>query len=181
MKMEPFFYTLTPTAFGKIGIIWRQTRPQVLQIRLNRSQQGVEDFIRQIYPDSTRHVSPETARLGGLIQCFLEGDAVVFDMDMLAMETCTAFQRQVLLANAEIDRGSAGTYGGIAKRIGAAGGSRAVGHALAKNPFPIVIPCHRVVRTNGDIGEYQGGSDMKRALLALEGVAFTDTGKVVIR
>jgi O-6-methylguanine DNA methyltransferase len=91
---------------------------------------------------------------------------------------CGAFQRKVLLAEYRIPRGWVSTYGKIAKHVGVAGGSRAVGRALAENPFPIIVPCHRAVRVNGEIGGYQGGSDMKRALLEMEGVEFTEKGRV---
>jgi len=58
--------------------------------------------------------------------------------------------------------------------LGTPGAGRAVGNALARNPFPLVIPCHRAVRSDGALGGYQGGVQMKRKLLALEGVAFRD-------
>jgi len=64
--------------------------------------------------------------------------------------------------------------------LGVAGGGRAVGRALAENPFPILIPCHRAVRADGAIGGYQGGSAMKRALLEMEGVEFTAAGKAAL-
>ncbi|MCK7468651.1 MAG: MGMT family protein [Desulfosudis oleivorans] len=57
---------------------------------------------------------------------------------------------------------------------------RAVGQALATNPFPIIVPCHRAVRSSGELGGYQGGPAMKRALLEREGVAFDAAGRVVV-
>ncbi|HQO79253.1 MAG TPA: MGMT family protein, partial [Thermodesulfobacteriota bacterium] len=65
--------------------------------------------------------------------------------------------------------------------IGIAGSSRAVGTALAKNPFPIIIPCHRAVRANGALGGYQGGIGMKRALLEMEGVEFAGDKVLMLR
>jgi len=100
---------------------------------------------------------------------------------MVALEVCGEFQRRVLLAEYGIPRGWVSTYGRIAKHIGVAGGSRAVGRALAENPFPIIIPCHRAVRSDGEIGGYQGGSGMKRALLAMEGVEFTGSGMALMQ
>jgi len=58
-------------------------------------------------------------------------------------------------------------------------GARVVGNALARNPFPIIIPCHRAIKTNGELGGFQGGLDMKRALLELEGIEVSDKGKVI--
>ena len=81
------------------------------------------------------------------------------------------------MAEYRIPRGRISTYGRIAKHIGAPGAARAVGTALATNPFPIVIPCHRALRADGGVGGYQGGAKMKRSLLEMEGIAFDDSGK----
>lgn len=82
----------------------------------------------------------------------------------------TPFERAVLDKTVEIPRGEVRPYGWIAAEIGHPAAVRAVGTALAKNPIPLVIPCHRVVRTDGHIGRYSlGGPDNKRALLTWEG------------
>lgn len=97
-------------------------------------------------------------------------------MEMVALELCGEFQRRVLLAEYGIPRGWVSTYGRIARHIGSPGAARAVGTALAENPFPIIIPCHRAVRADGTLGGYQGGKEMKRALLEMEGVEFKGAG-----
>jgi methylated-DNA-[protein]-cysteine S-methyltransferase len=71
------------------------------------------------------------------------------------------------------------TYRRIAGHLGVPGGARAVGNALATNPFPIVIPCHRAIRSDGTLGGYQGGLVMKRALLEQEGVDIDERGRVL--
>jgi methylated-DNA-[protein]-cysteine S-methyltransferase len=71
------------------------------------------------------------------------------------------------------------TYGGLAASVGVAGGARAVGNVMAGNPFPLVIPCHRVVRSGGSLGGFGGGAEMKKGLLRLEGVAFDAQGCVL--
>ena len=80
------------------------------------------------------------------------------------------FFRKVWIACASIPAGKTRTYGWIAKRIGYPGAARAVGTALAKNPFAPVIPCHRVIRSDGSLGGYsgKGGLKTKRALLRKE-------------
>jgi methylated-DNA-[protein]-cysteine S-methyltransferase len=80
-----------------------------------------------------------------------------------------AFQRSVLLSCSSIPLGSVRPYGWIATDIGNPGSVRAVGTALGRNPIPLIIPCHRVVRSDGSIGEYAFGPDMKRQLLVREG------------
>jgi methylated-DNA-[protein]-cysteine S-methyltransferase len=79
------------------------------------------------------------------------------------------FRREVLRATAEIAYGETSTYRAIATRAGSPGAVRAAGTALATNPLPIVVPCHRVLRTGGALGSYRGGAAAKAALLALEG------------
>ena len=75
-----------------------------------------------------------------------------------------------------VHRGETVTYGELAARAGNPKASRAVGTACARNPIPIVVPCHRVLPGSGGIGNYGGGPARKRALLELEGVAyFSDT------
>jgi|SRR5438309_5630687 len=80
------------------------------------------------------------------------------------------FSMRVLEATADIPYGQVLTYREVARRAGREAAVRAAGNALARNPIPIVVPCHRVVRTGGGLGGYTGGLDRKRRLLALEGV-----------
>ncbi len=83
----------------------------------------------------------------------------------------------MLQAEYGIPRGWVSTYGRIARELGVVGGGRAVGNALASNPFPLLIPCHRAVRSTGALGGYQGGLEMKKALLEMEGVVFNSPTK----
>ncbi len=79
------------------------------------------------------------------------------------------FQREVLARLATCPRGTVWTYGELAAKAGRPGAARAVGRAMATNPFPIVIPCHRIVGAKGKLTGFGGGLDMKRYLLTLEG------------
>lgn len=82
----------------------------------------------------------------------------------------TEFQQAVLRKTAEIPAGQLRPYGWIAREIGKPGATRAVGSALNKNPVPVLIPCHRVGRSDGTVGQYAHGPAMKRALLRHEGL-----------
>jgi O-6-methylguanine DNA methyltransferase len=87
------------------------------------------------------------------------------------LRTLTEFERAVLRKTMEIPRGEVRPYAWVAREIGRPRAVRAVGSALAHNPIPFVIPCHRVVRADGRIGEYgAGGPEAKREVLAVEGV-----------
>jgi methylated-DNA-[protein]-cysteine S-methyltransferase len=82
------------------------------------------------------------------------------------------------VAERTIPRGYVSSYSALAAHIGKPKAARAAGTALARNPFPIIIPCHRTVRTDGSLGGFGGGLPMKRALLEMEGVAFDGLGHV---
>jgi methylated-DNA-[protein]-cysteine S-methyltransferase len=116
---------------------------------------------------------------GEKIQRLLKGEKVDFDLELLDFSGCFPIQKLVLLAEFKIPRGWVSTYKRIANHLGIPQGARVVGNALAKNPFPIIIPCHRVIKVNGKLGGFQGGVDMKRALLELEGIEISDKGKVI--
>jgi methylated-DNA-[protein]-cysteine S-methyltransferase len=80
------------------------------------------------------------------------------------------FRRRILQATARIPFGKTLTYSEVADKAGNVRASRAAGNALGSNPIPIIVPCHRVVRTGGGLGGYTGGLDRKEFLLHLEGV-----------
>jgi O-6-methylguanine DNA methyltransferase len=101
--------------------------------------------------------------------------------DSFDLRSVTEFERAVLLKAREIPRGEVRTYGWVAAQIGHPAAVRAVGTALRKNPVPLLIPCHRVVRSDGAVGEYAlGGSQAKRAILAAEGLQ-TDAIQRLVR
>lgn len=97
----------------------------------------------------------------------------------LRTQELTKFMRQVLSIVSSIPRGFVTCYGCIAEVIGNPYASRAVGRSLAMNPWPIMVPCHRVVKRDLTLGGYKGGLDMKRELLKIEGVAITLAGRVL--
>jgi methylated-DNA-[protein]-cysteine S-methyltransferase len=100
---------------------------------------------------------------------YFEGKRRVFDIP-LDWSLTTGFRRKVLRATARIPYGGVSSYREMAERAGNGRASRAAGTALATNPIPIVVPCHRVLRTGGNLGGYGGGLAMKEALLKMEGV-----------
>ena len=103
---------------------------------------------------------------------YLEGQRTRFDL-ALDMSRMSEFQRRVLSIALKIPRGKYLTYGDVAKAIGKPQASRAVGQALGHNPVPIVIPCHRVLGSDGSLHGYSGGGGIqtKAWLLQLEGAS----------
>ncbi|MEO0225466.1 MAG: methylated-DNA--[protein]-cysteine S-methyltransferase [candidate division WOR-3 bacterium] len=93
------------------------------------------------------------------------------DFDLrLDLKRFTNFERKVLIAVRKIPYGQTISYSAIARSISVPEGARAVGQVVAKNPWPIIIPCHRVIRADGLLGGFGGGIKWKRRLLRLEGI-----------
>jgi methylated-DNA-[protein]-cysteine S-methyltransferase len=101
------------------------------------------------------------------LEKYFEGKLHDFDVP-LDWSLAGEFARRVLRRTARIPYGSVASYGDVAVGVGTPRGARAVGNALGSNPIPVIVPCHRVVRTGGAIGGYGGGLTRKRFLLALE-------------
>ncbi len=104
------------------------------------------------------------------LRTYFAGQRATFP-DELDLSPATAFQREVWQLTRLIPYGETRSYGWIAKRLGKSGAVRAVGQALGRNPLPIIIPCHRVVASDGKLGGYSGGIEMKSYLLQLEALS----------
>lgn len=103
------------------------------------------------------------------LDAYFTGRRREFDLTV-DLACATPFARVVLRSLSRVPYGATTTYAEVARRIRRPAASRAVGAALGTNPVCIVMPCHRVVRSDGDLGGYAGGVDIKRRLLGLEGV-----------
>lgn len=113
--------------------------------------------------DTGEHLGAITQQLDE----YFSGQRTTFDLN-IDLSATTDFRRVVLEYLATIPYGETRTYTQVAEAVGRARAVRAVGSACATNPVPIVIPCHRVLRSDGSLGGYAGGLDMKRTLLELE-------------
>jgi len=180
MVGDPLFFDLTDSPFGRVGLAWTERRGgfKILRVFLPTRDVPMADHIRRSLPGSKRKSSEASGLILEGIRRVLRGRVFEYNLSVLDLEACADFQRRVLLEDRKIPRGMASTYGKIAERVGQPKGARAVGSALAANPFPLLIPCHRVVRSNGDLGGFQSGPQMKKALLEMEGVRFDPAGRV---
>ena len=151
--------------------------------------QGPDGLVRIAFPEESEdHVLAEVAgalgpnvigsdrELAGerdALSEYLEGDATTLSLPVDLRLAHAPFRRAVLEQLREVPRGSTVSYGELAARAGRPKASRAVGSACARNPVPIVVPCHRVLPGTGKLGNYAGGPERKRVLLGLEGVTRT--------
>ncbi len=173
---EKLHYSIADSSYGEMTIIWEAGEPlRVVRILLpsRRGELGTG------YPQATESTDSAISDLAEDIARFLGGADVTFSLDLMDVDQCSPFQRSVILAEYGVPWGYVTTYGRLARHIGAPRASRAAGRALATNPFPIVIPCHRAVRSDGSLGGYQGGVEMKARLLEMEGVQ-VERGRVLM-
>ena len=179
--MNATFIRKTP--IGPVAIAWQAAArgPVVRQVFFSNPVRPADEELRRTFPGATVVSCPDIRAIVAGIRALLAGGDVEFDLDLVALETCPPFQQAVLRATHRIPRGQVRTYGQIATQLDKPGAARAAGNSLAANPFPLVIPCHRVVRAGGQLGGFGGGPAMKQALLALEGVEIGETGRVVDR
>jgi len=168
------------TPFGSVGVIWTglNDNPKIVRILLSKPGLSAKDQVSELYPNSQASSCAEIDNLATAINGLLEGEAIEFPLDVAELSLCTEFQQLVLRAEHRIPRGSVSTYQLIADYLGKRNGARAVGNALANNPFPLIVPCHRAIRSDRHLGGYQGGLEMKRTLLEKEGIPFDDAGRV---
>jgi methylated-DNA-[protein]-cysteine S-methyltransferase len=130
------------------------------------------------YSKTTHSTNHEIEKLANDIAALFKGKTARFDLDAIDLDLCSEFQRRVLFAEYGIPCSWISTYSRIAKHLRHPHAARAVGRALATNPFPVVIPCHRAVRADGTLGGYQGGLMMKKRLLEMEGILFISSERI---
>jgi methylated-DNA-[protein]-cysteine S-methyltransferase len=180
--MNGQFYRSFYSSFDSFTIVWKEIDSKTQIARIFLSDPELKSDVKALKEINLikKESSPSIELLGEQIQKFLEGENVKFDLQLIDLDQCSEIQKKVLLAEYGIPRGYISTYKRIADEIGIPKGARAVGNALAKNPFPIIIPCHRAIKSNGALGGFQGGIEMKRKLLKMEGIAFSNREKVLM-
>ncbi len=180
-EANQLFYCLRRTPFGPVAVVWsvHRERPRIRRVLLSKPGLSAKRRVQTFFPDARRSSCAEIDLVADQIMAFLTGEDIRFSLDIAHLDLCSQFQQKVLRAEHGIPRGSVSTYQRIAKYLGNPNGARAVGTALATNPFPIIIPCHRAIRSDGTLGGYQGGLGMKQTLLKMEGIFFDASGRIV--
>lgn len=174
------YHEIVQSPFGDAAILWSEggQGPRIIRVLLPIFEEGTLTEILGMAPGAVRKSCEAVAKLADGLQAFMKGKAVSFDTAPLAMNRVPSFHRKVLCVLARIPRGRVSTYAAVAARAGSLSGARAAGQGCAKNPFPILFPCHRVIRSDGFLGGFGGGLPLKKAFLELEGVTFDARGKV---
>lgn len=173
--MKTTGFTLFDTAVGRCGIVWNDST--ILGVQLPEADDAVtrSRLLRKVLDVADAADTAPPAHVQPVIDdivALLNGDVRNFSDVALDMDGVSAFNRKVYDVAQTIPPGDTLTYGQVAARIGEPGAARAVGKALGENPWPIVVPCHRVLAAGGKTGGFSapGGIDTKLRMLSIERV-----------
>ena len=160
--------TICQTAMGWVGLAW--SAGGLWSVTL--PQETEAEALRRLPADSEGSAEPspglDVETLIDKLQRYFEGEVVTFD-EPLDPTLGTDFQRRVWSLTRAIPRGETRTYGKLAREAGSPNAARAVGQSMARNPWPVIVPCHRVVGHDGRLTGFGGGVEMKRKMLVMEG------------
>lgn len=169
--MSEIGLTLFDTAIGSCCIAWGPRGIVAVQLP-EATLAATRGRVLRRCPEAIDAPPPETVRAAiAAIAALLRGEPSDLGAIALDMHGVPAFHRRVYAVARAIPPGKTLTYGEVASRLGEPGAARAVGHALGRNPFAIIVPCHRVVAAGGALGGFsaRGGAATKRRMLAIEG------------
>lgn len=177
------YYQIIDIKEESLGIVWRfsESKPLIENIFLPCPRNQLISKIKRGYPHVNRAEQSIPEGIAQQILSLYAGEKVNFDYSLLNFAKLSEFSVRVLQQTGKIPRGDVATYSGLAQKIGSPQAARAVGTALANNPFPLIIPCHRVIRADGSLGGFGGGIKMKQELLAKEGVVVNEKGRVAVK
>ena len=164
-------FTLFDTALGRCGIAWGERGIAAIELP-GRDDAATRRRLVRAVPGAIEAAPPDdvAAAIDAIARLF-DGEPVDLSPVALDMDGVPEFHRRVYDAARAIPAGETRSYGEIAGRLGEPGAAQAVGRALGRNPFPVIVPCHRVLAADGTLRGFSapGGLATKRRMLAIEG------------
>jgi len=177
------YYQIIRAGKEEIGLVWSDTgkKMQVEYIYLPHTGKKMVKSVIRDFPAIDQKPRKIPEGIDRLIADLYNGEKKKFDLSVLNLSGLSGFAANVLKLTFKIPRGKVATYASLAAKAGSPKAARAVGSVMANNPFPIVIPCHRVIRADGSVGQFGGGSNMKEQLLQKEGITFDVQGRIPLK
>ena len=168
LKNKQSFYIVFPTPLGNATVIY--TDKPFLIVNVLLPQKHKKELVKTIEKNwlAKAGAHPVALKIAEIIKEFFNGTAIKPPWEWMDMAGLTPLQQLALRATVDIPYGSVRSYKQIAEAINRPRAYRFVGSTLAKNPFPILIPCHRVIRSDSSLGQFGGGTDLKKNLIDLE-------------
>lgn len=170
-------YHIFAVTWGFMAVLFKKEPFRIQRIIVPQKDKKDLEWMMQSAGGTEAGTVSVVTILKNKIQAYFKAKPIECNWDILDVSNLTELQKKVLRETAKIPYGSVRSYGEIAKRIGRPKAARFVGATMARNPFPIIIPCHRVIGSKGRLGGYGGGLELKKRLLRLEGVRGVFTEK----
>lgn len=156
------FWNEITSPLGDVFLLWRKEGVFLVSFIKEKQLKKVSGFVKYDF-----RIERSNSMLEKQLNEYFNGKRKEFELDLIM--NGTRFQQKVWKELLKVPFGETVSYGEIAKRVGNPKGARSVGMAVSRNPLSIVIPCHRVIRSSGEIGGYAGGVYRKKWLLQHEG------------
>lgn len=183
--MTLFKHIISKSPIGEITIIWKDEPKFIIEeIFISSPSEKSSKKAFEKYEQNGELTGKKSNELDEFLEeldNYLNEKDYKFSLKYLNLDKLSSFQRKVLMEEFKTKKGTVNSYKHLAKKIGNPKAYRAVGSALSKNPYPIVIPCHRTVKSDRTLGGYAGlkeGIETKKTLLEIEGLIIQ--GKKVI-
>ncbi|MDO8632233.1 MAG: methylated-DNA--[protein]-cysteine S-methyltransferase [Phycisphaerales bacterium] len=169
-RSDPKRFSLVPTAWGPFGLILSPDG-RVAATFLPQVEKSLRRVIRRAFPQAVASDAP--ASLRRQIEAYFRGRPTQFNVE-LDLDSFPEFRRRVLEACRRVPFSRTCSYADLARAVGSPGAARAVGGAMANNPVPLIVPCHRVLRSDGSLGGFSSprGTSQKLQMLLLENPSF---------
>ncbi len=162
-------YLIVETAFGHSAVAFSAEPFKLLAIKLPMSDlEGLcRPFDEAYWRIDNNH--PEVLKVGAILVRYFNGEQIDIPWSVMDLSRYTPSQQAVYRTVAKIPYGQTASYGQVARLAGVPRAARFVGTTMANNPYPVFIPCHRVIKSDGSPGLFGGGEPLKARMLALEG------------
>ena len=160
--------TVVRTAAGWLGVAWSERGLAEVNLPQPAEAAALDKLPSNRDPALASPQDLDITTLADRLCRYFDGEAVTFD-EPLDPAIGTPFQKRVWAICRAIPRGETRTYGELAHEAGSPRAARAVGQAMARNPWPVIVPCHRVIGSSHNLTGYGGGLEMKRQMLVMEG------------
>jgi len=166
---------LFSTDFDSVAIVWKKvcSTVKIVEIMITNPKHSAEHRVAVKYPDARLSTCKKVTQLSEKIENYCQGKNEEFSLDIFDFSQIPKFRKDVYFALFKTKRGETLSYSELALISGYPKAARAVGTAMKNNPFPFIIPCHRVIKSDGRLGGFFGAEEMKRKLIELE------SGKII--
>lgn len=168
-ERDKIHFALVETKFGWIGLVSREGR----LLYLFKPEESKDACMSQTVWGAGQYATEAPEAFGDLpdrLRSYFDGEKVDFQDIAIDLDGYTEFQAKLILQARTIPYGKVATYAELARAAGTTNAARAAGQAMTRNKTPIIVPCHRVVRSDGRAGGFAWGQHWKLALLEIEGI-----------